>query len=117
MPNLTNDASFSENFNEEVTKRIITFMKKYRLPLANIILSDREIWGDQVNQPVMLRPNDMPLYGLPVATVNDMVYRASETNDPIPFMKLGRKTDSSHCFRGVVVAPSACQRNRNGINC
>jgi hypothetical protein len=67
-------------------------MKKYRLPLTNIILSDKEIWGDQAKQPIMLRPNDMPLYGLPVATVNDMVYRAAETQDPIPFIKLGRKT-------------------------
>jgi hypothetical protein len=67
-------------------------MRKYRLPLTNIVLSEKEIWGDQAQQPIMLRPNDMPLYGLPVATVNDMVYRASETQDPLPFIKLGRKT-------------------------
>ncbi len=67
-------------------------LKKYRIPLTNSILSDKEIWGDRGNQPIMLRPNDMPLYGLPVATIYDMIYRASETQDPIPFIKLGRKT-------------------------
>jgi hypothetical protein len=67
-------------------------MKKYILPLTNIILSEKDIWGDHEKQPIMLRPKDLELYGLPLASVNDMVYRASETPDPIPFIKLGRKT-------------------------
>jgi hypothetical protein len=60
--------------------------------LTNIILSELELWGDQSKQPIMLRPKDLVLYGLPLASVNDMVYRATETQDPIPFIKLGRKT-------------------------
>jgi hypothetical protein len=67
-------------------------MKKYRLPISNIVLSEKEIWGDQTKQPIMLRPKDLALYGLPLASVNDMVYRASVTQDPLPFIKLGRKT-------------------------
>jgi len=67
-------------------------MKKYRLPLTNIILSELELWGDQAKQPIMLRPKDLALYGIPLASVNDMVYKATETQDPIPFIKLGRKT-------------------------
>ena len=63
----------------------------YRLPICGIELTETDLWGVG-EKPVLLRPKDLERYGLPEATVNDMVYRASETVDPIPFLKLGRKT-------------------------
>jgi hypothetical protein len=65
--------------------------KRYRLPLSGLVLSEKDLWGDG-DKPVLLRPKDLERYGLPEATVNDMVYRAPETEDPLPFLKLGRKT-------------------------
>lgn len=67
-------------------------VKKYRLPITNLILSEAQIWGSHENQPIMLRPKDLSIYGLPEASVHDLIYKASSTKDPIPFIKLGRKT-------------------------
>jgi hypothetical protein len=63
----------------------------YQLPISGIILKKSELWGPE-EKSVLLRPKDLERYGLPEATVNDMVYRSSETDDPLPFIKLGRKT-------------------------
>jgi hypothetical protein len=65
--------------------------KRFQLPLCGVILSEGDLWGVG-EKPVLLRPKDLERYGLPEATINDMVYRASETQDPLPFLKVGRKT-------------------------
>jgi len=66
--------------------------KRYRLPLCGLVLSEKDLWGAE-GKPVLLRPKDVErLYGIPVASVNDMVYRASEMESPLPFIKLERKT-------------------------
>ena len=65
--------------------------KNYRLPLCGVVLTPADLWGTNPG-PVMLRPKDLERYGLPEASVNDMIYRASETKDPLPFLKVGRKT-------------------------
>ena len=67
-------------------------VKKYRLPISNVVLQEDQIWGNHDQQPIMLRPKDLLKYGLPEASVNDLIYKASDTQDPIPFIKLGRKT-------------------------
>lgn len=66
--------------------------KKYRLPISNLVLAEDQLWGKTDNQPIMLRPKDLQRYGLPEASVNDLIYKASTMLDPIPFIKLGRKT-------------------------
>ena len=65
--------------------------KRFRLPLCGAVLSETDLWGSG-EKPVLLRPKDLERYGLPEASINDFVYRASETEDPLPFLKLGRKT-------------------------
>ena len=66
--------------------------KSYRLPLCGVVLKQTDLWGENPG-PVMLRPEDVEkFYGIPIASVYDMVYRAAETPDPMPFLKLGRKT-------------------------
>ena len=64
--------------------------KTYTLPISNITINHKKLFGD--SDKVFLRPAELKNYGLPTATVNDMVYRASEMEDPFPFIKLGRKT-------------------------
>lgn len=64
--------------------------KAYTLPISNITIKHKELFGN--SDKVFLRPAELKNYGLPTATVNDMVYRASEMEDPFPFIKLGRKT-------------------------
>ena len=67
-------------------------VKRYRLPLCGVVLSERDLWGAE-EKPVLLRPKDLErLYGIPLASVYDLVYRASEMKDPLPFIKLERKT-------------------------
>jgi len=70
----------------------IATIKKYRLPISNVVLSETQLWGKQEQQPIMLRPKDLSRYGLPEASVNDLIYKSPSTRDPIPFLKLGRKT-------------------------
>jgi len=67
-------------------------VKQYRLPISNIVLSEIQLWGVQEKAPIMLRPRDISRYGLPEASVNDLIYKSPSTTDPIPFIKLGRKT-------------------------
>ena len=67
-------------------------VKKYKLPINNVVLAEDQIWGNHDQQPIMLRPKDLLTYGLPEASVNDLIYKAPDTEDPIPFIKLGRKT-------------------------
>ena len=70
----------------------ITSEKFYRLPLCGVVLSEKALWGKE-EKPILLRPKDLEkFYGIPVASVNDMVYRASEMASPLPFIKLERKT-------------------------
>lgn len=64
--------------------------KTYTLPISNMTIKHTELFGN--SDKVFLRPAELKNYGLPTATVNDMVYKASEMQDPIPFIKLGRKT-------------------------
>ena len=64
--------------------------KAYTLPISNITINHKKLFGE--SEKVFLRPAELKNYGLPTATVNDMVYRASEMEDPFPFIKLGRKT-------------------------
>lgn len=64
--------------------------KTYTLPISNLTIKHKELFGN--SDKIFLRPAELKNYGLPTATVNDMVYRASEMQDPIPFIKLGRKT-------------------------
>lgn len=66
--------------------------KRYQLPLCGVVLSESEIWG-KGPKPDLLRPEDLEKrYGIPKASVYDMVYKAPETPDPLPFLKLERKT-------------------------
>ena len=73
------------------THEILKTEKRYRLPFCELVLNESDLWGEG-EKPVLLRPKDLKRYGLPESTINDMVYRAPVTEDPLPFFKLGRKT-------------------------
>jgi hypothetical protein len=66
--------------------------KRYKLPICGVVLSESALWGSQPG-PVLLRPEDLEkLYGIPKGSVYDLVYKSSEMPDPLPFLKLERKT-------------------------
>ncbi len=66
--------------------------KRYRLPLCEVVLTESALWGTQ-SGPVLLRPEDVErLYGIPKGSVYDLVYKSTEMPDPLPFLKLERKT-------------------------
>lgn len=66
--------------------------KFYQLPLCGVVLNESSLWGNKPG-PVLLRPQDLEeLYGLPTKSVYDLVYKAPEMTDPLPFLKLDRKT-------------------------
>lgn len=82
---------------ENPEKNLSVTCRQYQLPITNVVLQEEHLWGPPENRPIMLRPKDLDQYGLPEASVNDLIYKATETIDPIPFLKLGRKTLIPRC--------------------
>jgi hypothetical protein len=67
---------------------------KYHIPPNPGVFSQEELLGRDEDKPFLLRPQDVErIYGTPVKTVYDMVYRANRGGeaDPIVFLKDGNK--------------------------